>query len=87
MMTASEAETEAVPESDDCVKTNADYLATVQGLSSIHNLDRDQVPVITLLKRDELRKQLSAMSKPKAKCVKLICLALTNRQGSTLHIA
>ena len=39
MMMASEAETEAVSESDDCVKAKAEYLATVQRLLSIHNLE------------------------------------------------
>ena len=65
MMTASDAETEAVSESNDCAKAKAEYLATVQRLLSIYNLDRDQVPFMTLLERDELRKQRSAMSKPR----------------------
>ena len=87
MMMASEAETEAVSEFDDCAKDKAEYLATVQRLLNIHNLDRDQVLCMTLLERAELRTQRSAMSKPKQKCVKLTCLALKKNQGSTSHIA
>ena len=49
MMTASEAETEAVSESDGYAKAKAEYLATVQRLLSIHNLDRHQLPLMTLL--------------------------------------